>query len=276
MTSLAGTEVAARAYGVRFRVRVTHDEHLPVVVARLPPGTRVCAATERELFCVTLETQVADTGQRVTRVLLDGEVQVESSSEIVALDALESVVRFEVARRAPRWTFVHAGVVGWNGRAILVPGESRAGKSTLVRALVRAGASYYSDEYAVLDRRGLVYPFAQPLMYRTDIGTRERMSVGDLGGTLGSGALRVGLVVMTRYAAGASWRPDTLTPGEGLLELLTNSVRAQSAPVMVMRALAGVVESAPVIRSLRGEADDTTAALLRRHADWHSSRRSIA
>jgi hypothetical protein len=65
-----------------------------------------------------------------------------------------------VAEHAPDHLFVHAGVVGWEGRAIVMPGTSFAGKTTLVRAWLEAGATYYSDEFAVLDRAGRVHPFA--------------------------------------------------------------------------------------------------------------------
>ena len=34
--------------------------------------------------------------------------------------------------------------------------------------MVRAGATYYSDEYAVIDDTGLVHPFARPLGIREE------------------------------------------------------------------------------------------------------------
>jgi hypothetical protein len=34
---------------------------------------------------------------------------------------------------------------------------SYSGKTTLVSELIRAGATYYSDEYAVIDERGRVH-----------------------------------------------------------------------------------------------------------------------
>ena len=61
---------------------------------------------------------------------------------------------------------MHAGVVGWNGRALLLPGRTLSGKTTLVAELLRAGATYYSDELAVLDARGRVHPFPKPLAIR--------------------------------------------------------------------------------------------------------------
>jgi hypothetical protein len=274
MASPTGAEVAARAYGVRFRVRVSDPAVLPALVTRFPPGARTAPPSQRDAFCCRVEAQTAITGQRVTRVFLDDGLQSELGTEAQALDAFESLVRFEVARRTPRWTFVHAGVVGWHGRAIVIPGKSFSGKSTLVRALVGAGATYYSDEYAVLDQRGLVYPFAQPLMQRTESGTRLRLSPHELGGTVGTCAIPVGMVAVTHHTPDAQWAPVTKTPGEGLLALLANAVRAQTAPARVMRALAKVAEQATVLESPRAEAADTAATLLARDAAWQTPRRS--
>src|SRR5215213_192989 len=56
-------------------------------------------------------------------------------------------LKFHFAEAARRKVFVHAGVVGWQGRAVVIPGRCFTGKTTLVAELVRAGATYYSDEY---------------------------------------------------------------------------------------------------------------------------------
>lgn len=59
---------------------------------------------------------------------------------------------------------VHAGVVSLDGRAVLIPGEPDAGKSTLTAALVQHGFDYLSDEAARIDlRTGLVAPFPRCL-----------------------------------------------------------------------------------------------------------------
>ena len=66
--------------------------------------------------------------------------------------------------------FIHAGVVAQDGVAIALPGVSFAGKTTLVSALVRAGAVYYSDEFAVIDKRGVVNPYPKALSVRAGPG----------------------------------------------------------------------------------------------------------
>ena len=46
---------------------------------------------------------------------------------------------------------VHAGVVAFGDDCVLLPAAAGSGKTTLVAALVRAGATYFSDELAPLD-----------------------------------------------------------------------------------------------------------------------------
>src|ERR1700749_911879 len=121
------------------------------VLERLPPGWRLAASPRVERL-YSLIAGGGDAGRGVRRFYL-----LYAGAELIAraLDAqavferLESDLQLYVAERAPRRVFVHAGVVGWKGRAVVIPGRSLSGKTTLVVELVRAGAEYYSDEDAV-------------------------------------------------------------------------------------------------------------------------------
>jgi hypothetical protein len=181
-----------------------------------------------------------------------------------ALRMLEVFVHLYVAERSRRRVFVHAGVVGWRGRAILVPGRSLSGKSTLVAALVQAGADYYSDEFALVDRRGLVHPYPIPLALRVDGADRPpvKRTVEMLSGTVGDRPLPAGLVVLTRYEAGAQWRPRTLSPGRALLELLDHALAARYSPERVMKALAPLVTGATILKGKRGDASTVAERIL--------------
>src|SRR5258708_32188866 len=107
-------------------------------------------------------------------------------------ERFESDLRLFVGEYARHRVFVHAGVVVWKGKAIVIPGRSYSGKSTLVAALVRAGATYYSDEYAVFDSKGLVHPFSKPLEIREEGEViQSRITVGQLGGKSGTKPLPV-------------------------------------------------------------------------------------
>jgi hypothetical protein len=169
-----------------------------------------------------------------------------------------------VAILAPARVFVHAGVVAWRGRAIVLPGRALAGKSTLVAALVRAGATYYSDEWAVLDARGRVHPYPRPLSIRaTRPGVPDALvPVESIGGRAGRQPLPVGLVVMTRFRPGAKWRPKPLSRGEGALALIEHSVQTHRDPVRVLNAFRQVVANALILEGHRGQAEEVAPALL--------------
>ncbi|MCU0309568.1 MAG: hypothetical protein MUE36_01325 [Acidimicrobiales bacterium] len=70
---------------------------------------------------------------------------------------------------------LHAGAVELDGRVLLVAGESGAGKSTLTAALVQRGASYLTDEVAVVRLpSGGVAPFPKPI----DLSSTSRRLLG--------------------------------------------------------------------------------------------------
>ena len=178
------------------------------------------------------------------------------------LNALESDLERLVAERARRVLFIHAGAVGWHGKAILLPGRSRTGKTTLVAALVRAGGLYLSDEYAVLDADGWVHPFPRRPGIRTKDGRSRRVSATTLRGLVGRDPLRPGLVLVLRYRPGATGRLRALTPGQAAMALLANTVVVRARPRATLASLARAVADVSAWRGERGEAGSFAAALL--------------
>lgn len=61
---------------------------------------------------------------------------------------------------------LHAAVIGYGDRCILMPGRSGSGKSTLTAALVAAGYSYYTDDTALLDEEFRAIPLPSPLVLK--------------------------------------------------------------------------------------------------------------
>lgn len=60
---------------------------------------------------------------------------------------------------------LHAGAVSWQGRTVLLPGQSGSGKSSVTACLCANGAAYLSDELIFLpdDGSGEVIAFPRPL-----------------------------------------------------------------------------------------------------------------
>lgn len=253
------------AYGVRAGVRVSDRAALDAVAGRLPPGWRHSASPSvTRLY--SLISGAGGGGCRVRRfhLLYAGAKLLARALDAEAVfERLESDLQLYVAERSPRRVFVHAGVVGWRGRAIVIPGRSLSGKTTLVAELVRAGAEYYSDEYAVFDAAGRVHPYARPLAVREGGGLRQtRRSVEEFGGHAGEMPLPVALVVATRYERGAVWPPRRLTAGECVLELLSNTVPARRSPGRALSALTKAAAGATILAGPRGEAAAAAEAIL--------------
>ena len=157
--------------------------------------------------------------------------------------------------------FVHAGAVGWRGRAILIPGSSHSGKTSLVAALLRAGATYYSDEYAVLDAEGRVHAYPRPLLLRRDGLPDARIRPEEFGARVARRPLRVGLVLAARHRERGVWRPIRLTPGRAVLALLRHTPAARASPQIALSYLETVARQAMVLDGQRGEADQIVSWL---------------
>ncbi len=252
------------AHGVRLGVRTNTEALLARVEGCLPPGWRPSrSSVVDELFSLWVDPVAGSA--RPSRVYAGASRRARTRSLGQALAVLESELRQSLAARAPRRTFVHAGVVGWRGSAIVIPGRSRSGKTTLVAELVRAGATYLSDEFAVLDGRGRVHPFAKLLSVRRAGGCDvhvSRPSAEELGGRSGTEPLPVGLVVLATHRPGASWCPEVLTPGQAVIEMIAHTVPARLRPAATLAALERAVSRATVVRGERGEARDLAPRLL--------------
>ncbi len=253
------------AYGVRVGLRVNDAAILNDLVARLPPGAKP-SSVQRVDHLYSLSGFPTNSNGRVRRFNLGywNLLRFSRSRNFDdLLDEFESHVQLTIAEYAARRVFVHAGVVGWNGRAIVIPGTSFSGKTTLVEHLIRAGATYYSDEYAVLDERGRVHPYARPLGIRSrDTARATKVRAEEIGAQVGSKPLHVDLVVSTGFKAGARWRPRILTRGKGVLELLANTVSARSQPELALSVLPKALESARIIKGVRGEASEVVESIL--------------
>ena len=175
---------------------------------------------------------------------------------------LDTHLQEVVALHAPDLIFVHAGAVAHNGRCLLVPGSSFAGKSTMVAALVRAGATFYSDDFAPLDADGRVHPYPKPLSIRAPRISTTNHDVESLGGRAGQQPLPVGAIVVTRYLPDAEWRPRRLSSGEAALAVLSHTVPAQERPAESLASIRRAVEGAVVLEGDRGEAAPIASQLL--------------
>ena len=255
--------MATITYGHRIGIRVSEPGALQRALACLPPGWK--AAARPKVDCM-YSLMVGGTRGKVRKfnLLYRGAERIARSHDLDSVyETLEEDLKLHVAAAAPSRVFLHAGVVGWRGEAIVLPGRTYAGKSTLVAALVRAGATYYSDEYAVFDHRGRVHPFGRALKLRP----RPGEAVGKASEhalPVGTRPLPVRLVALTQYQPGAHWQSETLSPGQAVLALMESTVPVRQRPEATLKTLREIVTKAPVIRGVRGEVEEAVEQLLGR------------
>jgi hypothetical protein len=249
------------SYGLKIGVRVSDRSVLKDIINYLPPGWRsVGSPSVDRLYSLQIEGR----GSERDYWLWQGSEQlVRTADQDVLFELFQSDLHLYVAEFARQRLFVHAGAVGWHGRAIIIPGRSMSGKSTLVEALIRAGASYYSDEYAVLDSHGQLHPFARPLSLRGGAGERPRRLHAETLGSVGTQPLPVALVAMLHYKPDEPWRPQRLSAGSAVLEMLANTVPARRRPERAFQTLGQVASCATVIKGARGDAHETAMTLLK-------------
>jgi hypothetical protein len=181
----------------------------------------------------------------------------------LALGLLDTHVSGAIGLRAPDHVFIHAGAVAHQGRMIVMPSAALTGKTTLVAALVRAGGTYYSDKFAVIDARGRVCPYTTPLRLYGDDVVGPRTNGANPAAPTGEDPLPVGAVILTSYRPGADWRPRRLSRGESLVKLISQTVPAQDRPEYSMRALRRLLAAETlVIESDRDEAATLAPRLL--------------
>lgn len=214
---------------------------------------------------LTYEVRERPSGLDVVRLdassceLIDAADGVDAAAELIAND-----VHRWVAEHHPDLLVVHAGVVEWMGVGIVVPGRSHTGKTSLVAAMLDAGARYLSDEFAPIDRDGRVHPYPRHLALRDGEGTSALVPAMNFSAPIATEPIPVGYVVDARYVPGATFRPTEVHGAATLMCLADNALVARSRPAHTMAVVAGLVPDVTVLRSDRGDAAAAARCVLDR------------
>jgi len=270
---LAPREIAIEMFGVRIVLQTRVEELIPALAPHLPPVVAApsTARGPARRYVVDVAARPRD-GLVIYRGLRK---PATAASVETAVDLIVRDVQHTLAHRAAGLVFVHAGAIAWQGRALVLPGRSRSGKSELVAALVRAGAEYLSDEFAVFDEEGLVHPYARAIALRQPDGTRARISAASLGGRVVTRPVPPALIAFLRFAPGSRWRPRSLSAGHTVLGLLRHAVAARRRLPLARSVLVPVASSVSAIAAVRGEAGEAAAPLLRELASAPASRITV-
>jgi hypothetical protein len=229
---------------------------------RLPPGSSptVIKTMARRYSFRTLSPTLSES-EASYLLEADGRPMLRTSDAGEIAEAFEGDLKCLVAERSPRRVFLRAGVVGWRDRAIVIAGGPRSGKSTLVRALVACGATYFSEEYAVL-RGSTVEPYSSCL----PSWPAPRVSLGEWvdEGARAPKPVPVGVVLFTPYQPGAVFKPKMLSRGKFILGMFRYAVASQRNPERVLRTLEAVLRRCNALDGVRGDAACVASYLLDR------------
>jgi hypothetical protein len=263
------------AFGLTIRVQSSHEKVVAFLDRLLPPFP---AASSNHVADACYEISLSP--DRTATVMRDGSTLTINKSPSAACAELVADLQTFLACQAPGRTFIHAGVVALGDRALVLPARSGGGKTTLVAALLAAGAAYGSDEFAVVDQHGFVHPYPRQLALKRP-GTYPRWTpFSTFGRAQFSGGIPVQAIVFTSFAAShvaadglaAHPVPDGsdsgtrfrhLTPGEIVVRLLEHCGGARIRPAETLKALAAMAGPAAGCAGPRGEAEPFAESLTR-------------
>ncbi|WP_348260871.1 hypothetical protein P8935_13770 [Telmatobacter sp. DSM 110680] len=177
---------------------------------------------------------------------------------LAAVKALDDAV----VHRMTMYRAVHAGAVMIDGRALLLPGSSHAGKSSLVAELLRRGASCFSDEYALIDDEGRIHSYPRPLLLRNGRPQQSLFLPEDLNSIFAASTAPVGWILALDYVSSGRWDVHEIAQGEAVLLLLSNTPHEMAkSPGMIDFFLRTVV-NAVCYAGQRGDVADAATRIL--------------
>lgn len=196
------------------------------------------------------------------------------------LPYVEWGINWRVIAKRGEFLQLHAATLSYDGRAVLLVGDSGVGKSTLAAGLISRGWEYLSDEFALIHPATLrVHPFPKALCVKEgsfDIVTRlglplwrRRHYVKAFKGTVGyvcTADLRVRVateaspirfIVFPRYTAGSKPRLYPVARGSAAFLLAANAFNRNVFGERTVSIVSRVVREARCVGLETGDLEDT-------------------
>jgi len=265
-----------RFFSARSRANGSSRGALVTIADDLDASGRLVYDDSEYCYEVTRRNGVAHVVQRRR----DGEIVLQGRLDPVTL--VQSALITSVALNCTRHRLLHAGVVSWQGRGIVIIGGSGAGKTTLVLRLTQMGCRFLSDEVAALRLPdGLVDPFPRRVNVRPRtvellklnasdgraplrLGPAEPVQVYDpediVPGAIGR-ACRPRLLILLR---GIGDRPcvEPVEQSEALFEVARAYVATLGAPGPEVLQLVPIVRGMNCLSLVSGSIDETARHVL--------------
>jgi hypothetical protein len=187
------------------------------------------------------------------------------ASGACAADLVPELIRLvdEAVLRNLRGLYaVHAGVVQVGDEAVVLPGMTHAGKSSLVAALLERGATYFSDEYALIDAQGRVHPYPRPLLVRSGTSEQVPKVAEEYGARTGAAAVRLGWILALAYDPEQDSRLEPVPQSAGVLLMLGNTPHVLAEKPEMIEAFQNAAAGARCYQGYRGDASEAAEKIL--------------
>lgn len=194
------------------------------------------------------------------RLLRDQDAPIQGLNKHTTFELFVRMIRLMVSEGAKEHVFLHAGVVALGNKTLILPGHSGSGKTSLVIELLKLGAVYYSDEYAVLDKDGEVHPFARDLSVRSEKrnwNEKDGMPAVSYGGVSGTQSLPAGMVLFTEFSIKGDLNFERVSLGQGILAAIPHTITFPKRPDFSLKLLNCAFSRAIILTGLRCESDIT-------------------
>jgi HprK-related kinase A len=281
--AMRGMTVRIGCFSILIQVPARESELIDQIV-ELYGGYPQGSLDEVPDFQIALRSRTTLFLRRRLQADLSGHVRYPAAPLGLGLPMLESGLNWLVWTSLARFLLLHAAVLEHRGSAIILPGPSGVGKSTLCAALAARGWRLLSDEVAMVrPQDGRLQPYPRPISLKNEsigmIARRvpaarfSRRFDDTAKGTVAfmrappEAIARAGipaaprLVVFPRYAGGAPLELAPLEKAETFMRLIGHSSNYLTLLETGFETLATLVESCEHYALSYGALDDAVSAI---------------
>ena len=258
--------ISFTSFGVKISVQFDTIGDIEQLHVSLPPFAVLTEIHEKSDFLYSVI--VAKTSNHFSFISRNGEQIFKNKGTKNIFSALEVFFATATANFAvDHGIFIHAGAVAWKDQGIIIPANSYDGKTTLTAEFAKLGATYFSDEYAIIDKNGELLAYPKTLSIRKpDEYDQTETPVEELGGlsaTLNH-SVKVKLILLTKFKKTVkSWKPAKISHANAMMELLKHTFPVRTFPETVIKNLHNLTKNAIVLKGNRGEAKEFAKQIIK-------------
>jgi len=247
-----------QAFGLGIRVECEGAEMRELLDRYLLPPVKRC---DIPATSAAINIQVIEEERRFSFSINAQGVATASNARDAALASVKALDD-AVVKNLKTFRAIHAGAVNLNGRALLIPGSTHAGKSSLVAQLLRKGAKLLSDEYALVDNRGCIHSYPRPMLLRDGNPRQSLVLPEELNASFAEKPAKAAWILALNYDPRAGWHIERISQGEAVILLLSNTPHEMEQSPEMISDLSRIAADAACYSGTRGDSIESTEKIL--------------